>query len=165
MADGFVPLGPPLLPRENHMGSGQHTTTHGQTLQLLDRISPVGRFGENLYDYIGHGGDRGRETRWTSVSSNPSSDFFSSEVWCQPSKEGSLFPPHFIPSLGRGKWIGAWSTHIHIVWLLKIPHTCFVLYVILSIIDKFCWHCPGHRVSVGVLDSGAFSTESRGSTS
>ena len=25
-----------------------------------------------LYDYIGNGGDRGRETRWTSASSNPS---------------------------------------------------------------------------------------------
>ena len=30
--------------------------------------------------------------------------------------------------------------------------------VFLSTIDKFGRHCPGNRVSVGSLDSGAFST-------
>ena len=42
MAGGFAPLGPPLLPWENHMERGQ--IPNGQTLQLLDRIDPVGRF-------------------------------------------------------------------------------------------------------------------------
>ena len=44
MGDGFSPLGPPLLPWENRMGRGQ---SRGQTSQLLDRIGPVGQFGEN----------------------------------------------------------------------------------------------------------------------
>ena len=41
-----------------------------------------------MYDYIGNGGDRGRETRLTSAPSNPSYDFLLSEVLCQPSMEG-----------------------------------------------------------------------------
>ena len=32
--------------------------------------------------------------------------------------------------------------------------TCFVPNVILSIFDKFCRHCPGYCVLVGLLDSG-----------
>ena len=43
--------------------------------------------------------------------------------------------------------------------------TCFVPNDILSIIDKFCQHCPRYHVSVWLLDSGECSSESRVSTS
>ena len=49
MSGAFASLGPPLLPWENHMGRGQSphkVPSHGKTLRLLDRIGPVGRFGE-----------------------------------------------------------------------------------------------------------------------
>ena len=46
VGDSFAPLGPPLLPWENRIESGQDTYT-GQTSGLLDRIGPVGQFGEN----------------------------------------------------------------------------------------------------------------------
>ena len=42
---------------------------------------------------------------------------------------------------------------------------CFVPNGFLSTINKFGQHCTGNHVSVGSLDSGALSTESRGSTS
>ena len=51
MRGAFAPLGPLLLPWENHMGRGQSphkVPSHGQTLQLLDQIGPLGQFGENL---------------------------------------------------------------------------------------------------------------------
>ena len=49
VGDSFAPLGPPLLPWENSMGRGQQQINDNtQTLQLLDRIGPVGQFGENM---------------------------------------------------------------------------------------------------------------------
>ena len=50
VGDWFAPLGPPLLPWDICMGRGQQQTTndHTRTLQLPDRIDPVGRFGEGL---------------------------------------------------------------------------------------------------------------------
>ena len=49
MIGGLAPPGPPLLPWENHIEGGQEmrTTHNGRTSQLLDRINPVGIFGEN----------------------------------------------------------------------------------------------------------------------
>ena len=43
--DSFAPLGTPLLPWENPMGRGKHTTSNirrswGRTLRLLDQIGP-----------------------------------------------------------------------------------------------------------------------------
>ena len=49
VGESFTPLGPPLLLWENRMRRGQQTT-RGQTLQLLDRIGPMGRFGENIIE-------------------------------------------------------------------------------------------------------------------
>ena len=49
VGDGFAPLGPPLLPWENRMGRGQTTNDNGRTSRLLDRIGPVGRFGEKVF--------------------------------------------------------------------------------------------------------------------
>ena len=43
VGDSFAPLGPPLLPWENRLGRGH---IHRQTFRLLDRIGPVGQFGE-----------------------------------------------------------------------------------------------------------------------
>ena len=51
MRDGFAPPGPTLLPLENRMGRGQDTYT-GRTSQLLDRIGPVGQFGENIIYFL-----------------------------------------------------------------------------------------------------------------
>ena len=59
MRGGLAPPGPPLLPCENHIERGQQmTTTHnGRTSQLLDRIDPVGLFGENdIVSTSVHGG-------------------------------------------------------------------------------------------------------------
>ena len=50
----------------------------------------------------------------------------------------SLFPPHFIPALGRGKWFGAWSTHIHkhVFWLLKTLHNCDVSVKLVKLVHR-----------------------------
>ena len=45
VANGFAPLGPPLLPWENRMEGDVYIYIHTQTFRLLDRIGPVvGRF-------------------------------------------------------------------------------------------------------------------------
>ena len=46
MGDSFAPLGPLLLHWENLMGRGKQTTRKRTTSRLLDRIGPVGQFGE-----------------------------------------------------------------------------------------------------------------------
>ena len=49
MRGAFAPLRPPLLTLGESHGKGTKSKvpSHGQTLQLLDQISPVGRFCEN----------------------------------------------------------------------------------------------------------------------
>ena len=49
----YVIRGPMRGLEQNHMGRGHQTDT--QTLQLLDRIGPVGQFGENKVASAGGG--------------------------------------------------------------------------------------------------------------